>query len=58
MEHCFHYLQLVTNKKHIYPDQDKEEEFTFDRYEEPIFDKVSGYIRFYKMGIKLPVIEQ
>lgn len=42
----------------IYPDQDKEEEFTFDRYEEPIFDKVSGYIRFYKIGIKLPVIEQ
>ena len=42
----------------IYPDQEQEEEFTFDRFEEPIFDKVSGYVRFYKHGIRLPVIEQ
>lgn len=41
----------------IYPDQDKEEEFSFNRNEEPMFDKVSGYIRFYKYGIKLPLIE-
>ena len=42
----------------IYPDQEQEEEFTFDRYEEPIFEKVSGYVRFYKHGIRLPVIER
>lgn len=41
----------------IYPDQDQEEYLTFNRYQEPTFDKISGYIRFYKYGIKLPVIE-
>lgn len=41
----------------IYPDQEQEEEFTFSRYEEPFFDRVSGYVRFYKQGIKLPVIK-
>lgn len=42
----------------IYPDQEQEEKFTFNRYEEPIFDKVSGYVRFYKHGIRLPIIER
>ena len=41
----------------IYPDQDQEERFTFTKFEEPKFDKVSGYIRFYKVGIRLPVIQ-
>lgn len=40
----------------IYPDQEQEEEFTFSRDVEPIFDKISGYVRFYKHGIKLPTI--
>lgn len=40
----------------IYPDQEQEERFTFTRYKEPQFEKVSGYVRFYKVGIKLPVI--
>ncbi|MCQ2336855.1 MAG: McrC family protein [Paludibacteraceae bacterium] len=42
----------------IYPDQDKDERFLFTRTEEPLFDKVSGYVRFYKVGIKLPEIKQ
>ena len=40
----------------IYPDQDQEERFTFTRTEEPTFEKVSNYVRFYKLGIRLPVI--
>jgi len=40
----------------IYPDQDQEERFTFDNKTVPVFDKISGYIRLYKIGIKLPVI--
>ena len=40
----------------IYPDQEQDERFTFTRYKEPQFEKVSGYVRFYKVGIKLPVI--
>lgn len=40
----------------VYPDQEQEERFTFTRYKEPQFQKVSGYVRFYKVGIKLPVI--
>ena len=40
----------------IYPDQDKEEGFSFDRQNEPNFDKVDGYIRIYKVGIRLPEI--
>lgn len=40
----------------IYPDQDQEERFTFTRTEEPAFEKVSNYVRFYKLGIRLPVI--
>lgn len=41
----------------IYPDQEQEERFTFTRTEEPKFDKVAGYVRFYKLGIRLPVIQ-
>lgn len=40
----------------IYPDQDQEERFTFTRTEEPTFEKVSNYVRFYKLEIRLPVI--
>lgn len=40
----------------IYPDQDQEERFTFTRFEEPQFDIVSEYVRFYKLGIRLPTI--
>ena len=40
----------------IYPDQEQEERFTFTRKAEPQFEKVSEYVRFYKVGIKLPVI--
>lgn len=40
----------------IYPDQKQEERFTFTRKAEPQFEKVSEYVRFYKVGIKLPVI--
>lgn len=42
----------------IYPDQEEEEKFTFTRMEEPAFDKVYGYVRFYKLGIRLPEITQ
>lgn len=41
----------------IYPDQEQKEQFLFTRLEEPKFDKVSGYVRFYKVGIRLPVIQ-
>lgn len=41
----------------IYPDQSQEERFTFNRFEEPEFDEVSGYVRIYKLGIRLPVIQ-
>lgn len=41
----------------IYPDQDKDEQFKFSRQKEPVFDKVSNYIRIYKLGIRLPEIE-
>lgn len=40
----------------VHPDQEQEERFTFARSEEPRFEKVSGYVRFYKVGIRLPVI--
>ena len=40
----------------IYPNQEKDEKFTFSRNEEPIFDKVFGYVRIYKLGIRLPII--
>lgn len=41
----------------IYPDQEQEERFTFTRFKEPKFEKVLGYVRFYKLGIRLPVIQ-
>lgn len=41
----------------IYPDQDKEEWFSFTRDSEPKFDTISGYIRMYKVGIRLPEIK-
>lgn len=40
----------------IYPDQEKEEGFTFTRESEPKFDAVGGYVRMYKVGIRLPKI--
>lgn len=40
----------------IYPDQEQSECFTFSREKEPEFEKISGYVRFYKLGIKLPII--
>ena len=40
----------------IYPDQEQEERFLFDREREPEFDKISEYVRMYKVGIRLPVI--
>ena len=41
----------------IYPDQKEEEGFYFSREKEPSFDRINGYVRMYKQGIKLPVIE-
>lgn len=41
----------------IYPDQEQNENFSFTRSVEPKFDKVSGYVRIYKLGIKLPEIK-
>lgn len=41
----------------IYPDQEKEEKFTFTRESEPKFDAIGGYIRMYKVGIRLPEIK-
>lgn len=40
----------------IYPDQDASEGFVFDRIVEPAFDRVDGYVRLYKVGIRLPEI--
>ncbi len=42
----------------IYPDQEQEERFTFTNIEEPTFEAISGYVRFYKIGIRLPMIIQ
>lgn len=41
----------------IYPNQNNEDYFSFSRDKEPEFDKINGYVRMYKQGIKLPVIE-
>ncbi|MBR2104389.1 MAG: hypothetical protein IJ933_03795 [Bacteroidales bacterium] len=41
----------------IYPDQDQEEKLSFSRLQEPTFDEVDGYVRMYKLGIRLPVIK-
>ena len=40
----------------IYPDQEKEENFAFTRESEPKFDTVGRYVRMYKVGIRLPEI--
>ncbi|SES75492.1 5-methylcytosine restriction system specificity protein McrC [Prevotella sp. kh1p2] len=40
----------------IYPNQEQEEQFTITKEQEPVFDKIPGYVRFYKIGIRLPVI--
>ncbi|MBD5307518.1 MAG: hypothetical protein HDS14_07840 [Bacteroides sp.] len=40
----------------IYPDQASDETFKFTSLQEPTFDSVHGYVRMYKIGIKLPVI--
>ena len=42
----------------VYPDQEQQERFAFTNTEEPTFEKVKDYIRFYKIGIRLPVIQQ
>ena len=42
----------------VYPDQEQEEHFTFNGDKEPAFDKISGYVRMYKVGIRLPVVER
>lgn len=39
----------------IYPDQEQEERFMFTKESEPILEKISGYVRMYKVGIRLPV---
>lgn len=41
----------------VYPDQEADEQFTFSREQEPVFDRVEGYVRFYKVGIRLPEIQ-
>ena len=41
----------------VYPDQEQQECFAFTNTEEPTFEKVKDYIRFYKIGIRLPVIQ-
>lgn len=42
----------------IYPDQDEKENFTFSQTEEPDFIQINEYIRMYKIGIRLPVINR
>lgn len=39
----------------IYPDQAKEERFVFTKESESMLEEISGYVRMYKVGIKLPV---
>ncbi|MCM1346275.1 MAG: McrC family protein [Bacteroides sp.] len=41
----------------IYPDQEQEEHFTFNREKEPTFDRIPGYVRMYKVGIRLPIVK-
>ncbi|MDO4524374.1 MAG: hypothetical protein Q4B61_03475 [Bacteroidales bacterium] len=41
----------------VYPDQDQDDHFSFTRDKEPVFEKIPGYVRFYKKGIKLPIIK-
>lgn len=41
----------------VYPDKNADEQFTFNRQEEPHFEKIKEYIRMYKIGIRLPTIK-
>ena len=41
----------------IYPNQNNEDYLPLSRDKEPEFDKINGYVRMYKQGIKLPTIE-
>lgn len=41
----------------VYPDQEQEEHFSFNREKEPVFDVVHGYVRMYKVGIRLPTFD-
>lgn len=41
----------------VYPDKNANEQFSFNRHEEPSFEKINGYIRMYKIGIRLPTIK-
>ena len=41
----------------VYPDQEMEERFSFNRIEEPAFEKIPGYVRMYKVGIRLPIVK-
>lgn len=41
----------------VYPDQEQKEYFTFNRNIEPTFDKIHGYVRMYKVGIRLPIVK-
>ncbi|MBD5339644.1 MAG: hypothetical protein HDR98_11120 [Bacteroides sp.] len=40
----------------IFPDQEADDSFKFTRLQEPTFESIHGYVRMYKVGIKLPVI--
>lgn len=40
----------------IFPDQEADDSFNFTNLQEPTFESVHGYIRMYKIGIKLPII--
>ncbi len=41
----------------VYPDQEENEKFSFTQDTEPKFDTVGGYIRMYKVDIRLPEIK-
>lgn len=42
----------------VCPDQEQEETFRFTRHEEPRFEKFKGYVRMYKVGVRLPVVNE
>ncbi|MCQ2192144.1 MAG: McrC family protein [Paludibacteraceae bacterium] len=42
----------------IYPDQSAKDYFSFTRMKEPDFEKIGGYVRMYKLGIRLPIVEK
>ena len=41
----------------VYPDQSQDEHFGFDNRSEPAFERIPEYVRIYRVGIKLPVIQ-